>query len=98
MRCLGQVAALAALVVRCVTVLPVATAAASGREHRLRTERVRVTAESAQANDFSSVGGISANGRYVVFGSSATNLVPGDSNGFSDIFVKDLHTGPIERV
>ncbi|CAM5741781.1 hypothetical protein SALBM311S_10123 [Streptomyces alboniger] len=97
MRCLRQVAVLAALVGSCATALPVTMAAASGREHRLRTERVSVTAEGTQANDFSGVGGISANGRYIAFDSSATNLVPGDSNGFSDIFVKDLHTGAIER-
>ncbi|WSQ06506.1 hypothetical protein OG604_01240 [Streptomyces sp. NBC_01231] len=97
MRCLRQVAVLAALVGSCATALPVTTAAASGREHRLRTERVSVTAEGTQANDFSGVGGISANGRYIAFDSSATNLVPGDSNGFSDIFIKDLHTGTIER-
>lgn len=98
MRCLRQVAVLAALVGSCATALPVTMAAASGREHRPRTERVSVTAEGTQANDFSRVGGISANGRYIAFDSLATNLVRGDSNGFSDIFVKDLHTGTIERV
>ncbi|MEV2214959.1 hypothetical protein AB0H86_26545 [Streptomyces sp. NPDC050997] len=98
MRCLRQVAVLAALVGSCATALPVTTAAASGREQRPRTERVNVTAEGTQANDYSDVGGISANGRYIAFDSAATNLVPGDTNGFSDIFVKDLHTGTIKRV
>ncbi len=32
---------------------------------------------------------ISANGRYVSFDSDATNLVPGDANGFFDIFLRD---------
>ncbi len=42
-------------------------------------------------NGDSSVPAVSADGRYVVFESSATNLVPSDSNGdFSDIFVRDL--------
>ena len=37
---------------------------------------------------------ISANGRYVVFVSNATNLVPmADTNGFADVFVRDLQTG-----
>jgi Tol biopolymer transport system component len=31
---------------------------------------------------------ISADGRYVAFGSPATNLVPGDTNGQDDIFVR----------
>ena len=41
---------------------------------------------------------ISGDGRFVVFGSNATNLVPDDTNGYYDIFVKDLETGAIERV
>ena len=32
----------------------------------------------------------SANGRYVAFASDATDLVPGDTNGHSDVFVRDL--------
>jgi Tol biopolymer transport system component len=36
---------------------------------------------------------ISANGRYVAFYSSATNLVPGDTNGQDDLFVRDRQTG-----
>ena len=39
----------------------------------------------------------SANGRYVVFKSDATNLVPGDTNGNSDIFVRDLLSGTTLR-
>ncbi|TVR48626.1 MAG: hypothetical protein EA425_14010 [Puniceicoccaceae bacterium] len=41
---------------------------------------------------------ISDNGRYVVFRSTATNLVPGLSNGLSQIFLKDLVTGEISLV
>ncbi|MDO8963899.1 MAG: choice-of-anchor X domain-containing protein [Coriobacteriia bacterium] len=46
------------------------------------------------------VGGISlsADGRYVAFGSDSWNLVPDDTNGTSDIFVKDVVTGTIRRV
>jgi Tol biopolymer transport system component len=36
---------------------------------------------------------ISGDGRYVAFFSSATNLVSGDTNGVSDIFVRDRQTG-----
>lgn len=36
---------------------------------------------------------LSADGRYVVFISSATNLVINDTNGASDIFRRDLQTG-----
>ncbi|MCB0339722.1 MAG: PD40 domain-containing protein, partial [Bdellovibrionales bacterium] len=41
---------------------------------------------------------ISPNGRYVAFESSADNLVAGDINGASDIFVYDLTTEKLERV
>ena len=36
---------------------------------------------------------ISANGRFVAFSSSASNLVAGDTNNSSDVFVRDLLTG-----
>ena len=38
-------------------------------------------------------GQVSANGRYVVFQSDASDLVPGDTNGASDIFLHDTYTG-----
>ncbi|MBK8979065.1 MAG: hypothetical protein IPM29_24475 [Planctomycetes bacterium] len=41
---------------------------------------------------------VSADGRFVAFVSNASNLVPGDSNGVSDVFVRDLATGTTERV
>lgn len=41
---------------------------------------------------------VSSDGRYVVFESDATNLVPNDSNDRSDIFRKDLLTGQVVRV
>lgn len=44
------------------------------------------------------VRGISADGRYVLFESSAGNLVRRDANGDLDLFRKDLATGRIVRV
>ncbi len=41
---------------------------------------------------------VSADGRYVAFGSWGTNLVPGDTNEAFDIFVHDRLTGTTERV
>lgn len=41
---------------------------------------------------------MSADGRYIVFSSEATNLVPGDTNTAFDIFVFDRNTGSIQRV
>ena len=41
---------------------------------------------------------ISADGRFVAFSSDATNLVPGDTNGTADVFVRDRQTGTTRRV
>jgi Tol biopolymer transport system component len=40
----------------------------------------------------------SSNGRWVVFSSDATNLVPNDTNGKTDVFRLDRQTGEIRRV
>jgi hypothetical protein len=41
---------------------------------------------------------ISDNGRFVAFESTATNLVPGDTNGVQDVFRRDNSTGRTIRV
>lgn len=41
---------------------------------------------------------ISGDGRYVAFMSLAANLVPGDTNETTDVFVRDMATGTTERV
>ncbi|MCW2635091.1 MAG: domain protein beta Propeller [Blastococcus sp.] len=41
---------------------------------------------------------VSGDGRFVVFTSASNNLVPGDSNGVADVFVRDLTTGAVDRV
>jgi len=55
------------------------------------TIRVSVASGGTQANHFSSSGGaaISADGRYVILDSLASNLVAGDSNAMNDVFVRD---------
>jgi VCBS repeat-containing protein len=60
--------------------------------------RASTTATGEEADGFSHAGTISADGRYVVFFSYATNLVPDDNNELGDVFVKDLHTGAITRL
>ena len=52
------------------------------------TERVSVDNAGNQGNAASSGDGISADGSFVVFTSSATNLVPGDTNSVADVFVR----------
>ena len=61
------------------------------------TERVSVDNAGNQGNAGSSGVGISGDGRFVVFTSSATNLVPGDTNSVADVFVRDRQTGTTER-
>ncbi|MFO0984251.1 MAG: hypothetical protein U1E76_21435 [Planctomycetota bacterium] len=53
------------------------------------TVRLSVSSSGNQANGESDVPNISADGRYVTFTSFASNLVPGDANGFSDVFLHD---------
>ncbi|MED7950956.1 TolB family protein [Streptomyces sp. BE303] len=63
-----------------------------------RVERISQAPGGAQADGDSYLGALSATGRYAVFTSDAANLVAGDTNGDSDVFVRDLLTGRTERV
>ena len=54
-----------------------------------RTYLVSVDSAGVQGNIGSFDPSISADGRYVAFQSSASNLVAGDSNGVEDVFVRD---------
>jgi Tol biopolymer transport system component len=53
------------------------------------TMRVDVSTSGEQTNDHSGAMSISADGRYVSFGSYATNLVSGDANLKPDVFLRD---------
>jgi hypothetical protein len=55
----------------------------------VKTVRLSLSSAGAEADGESNYPAISASGRFVVFSSSATNLVPGDTNGLEDIFVRD---------
>src|SRR5829696_3113010 len=65
---------------------------------RGRTELVNVSTEGVQADARVLRATVSANGRYVAFSSAATNLVPGDTNGYADVFVRDLRLRTTTRV
>ena len=62
------------------------------------TERVSVASDGTEGTSDSLAPALSADGRYVVFTSEATNLVASDTNGTHDIFVHDRQTGITERV
>jgi Tol biopolymer transport system component len=56
--------------------------------------------DGARADGDSSAGGqaLSRDGRYVAFASSASNLTIGDTNGATDVFVRDRRAGVTTRV
>jgi len=61
--------------------------------------RVSLTSAGAQATGGASTyPSISADGQLVAFASDATNLVPGDTNGATDVFVRNRSSGITERV
>ena len=68
------------------------------------TERVSVGLKGVEGNGDSNYLGIgtrpaiSDDGRYVAFKSEASNLVRGDRNGVTDVFVRDRVAGTTERV
>jgi Tol biopolymer transport system component len=62
------------------------------------TIRVSVTSDGTQGNHDSFSPAISADGRYISFDSIADNLVLGDTNDSSDIFVHDRVTSETTRV
>lgn len=61
------------------------------------TTRVSVASDGSQANGESACPSISADGRFVAFASSATNLDAGDANGRFDVFVHDTVARITER-
>jgi len=88
--------------VLCLTVLAGLTLAIEA--HAVgETTRVSVDSNGEQSNDHrfsnqSRTGQVSADSRFVAFGSSASNLVRKDTNGLYDVFVHDRRTGETSRV
>jgi len=62
------------------------------------TERASVSSGGVGGNSTSFLAGISADGRFVVFTSSAENLVPGGAAPFFQVFLHDRVTGTTERI
>jgi Tol biopolymer transport system component len=62
------------------------------------TTRISVASDGSDANSYSGSPAISADGRYIAFVSDASDLVPGDTNGVSDVFVRDLASDTTTRV
>ncbi len=54
--------------------------------------------EQADAAVYTEGLGVTSDGRYVVWSSAATNLVPGDTNAVEDVFVRDRTLATTERI
>lgn len=87
-RMLGGVLVAAALLAA-----PLAGAQTSGR-----IDRASVDSLGDEALGSSGAPSLSADGRLVAFDSDAADLVPGDTNDDTDVFVRDRQTGVVERV
>ncbi|MEO8477972.1 MAG: hypothetical protein ABI572_13115, partial [Actinomycetota bacterium] len=62
------------------------------------TARISVRSNGTQGKGGSYDPQISADGRFIVFSSDATNLVAGDTNGATDVFLHDMVTGYTTRL
>jgi Tol biopolymer transport system component len=62
------------------------------------TRRLSVSSSGAEADGASVLVGISADARYVLFGSDATNIVADDTNGRTDLFVRNRSNGTTRRI
>ncbi len=61
------------------------------------TSRISVAPGGGDADGASRMAAISGDGRILAFESEATNLVEGDGNGLSDVFVFDRQVGSMTR-
>jgi Tol biopolymer transport system component len=66
------------------------------------TEKVTVSSSGAQSTRYPdtdySTGGVSYDGRYVVFGSYDNGLVSGDTNAHGDVYLRDRKVGTTEII
>ena len=60
--------------------------------------RVNMTPSGGQSSGQLDAPSISADGRYIAYSSTASDLVPSDTNGVQDVFVQDRSSGLTERI
>ncbi|MFF2143137.1 hypothetical protein [Kitasatospora sp. NPDC058190] len=89
----------AAAVLVAVVVAGTAMPAAEARPPKGETARVSEGSKGEQLDAGSSALGLSDDGRYALFSSAATNLLPQEGTPNTDeIYVRDLRNGHVERV
>ena len=81
-----------------ITLVATALCVLAGISEGQTTQRVSVAGTNTQVTGGSDYPVVSADGRFIAFESTATNLVPGDTNGRLDVFVRDTVTNITERV
>ncbi len=96
----GRRVALATLVLALLVALALTDPSLAGTA---RTERISLASDGTQGDGESSFGNssgssLSAHGRFVAFDSAASTLVGRDTNGATDVFVRDRMTGETKRV
>ncbi|GEM_PF-1058966 len=62
------------------------------------TTRISVASNGTQSNNSSQFSTISADGRYITYTSDASNLVSGDTNNLTDLFLYDTQTATTTRI
>ncbi len=65
--------------------------------YRIRISTGEISRVGKAGNDYSFLPSLSRTGRYVGFGSDASNLVTGDDEGLPDAFVADTREGTVVR-
>lgn len=69
------------------------------RDRQARTTvRVSLGAGGSQAGGSSWGAAMSPDGRFIAYTSDAADLVPGDTNGYADVFLLDRQTGTVKLV
>lgn len=76
----------------------VAVASSAVAQNAGTVTRASLTSVGRESNGQARAAAVSADGRFVAFESDASDLVPNDTNGDSDVFVRDRDTGVLERV
>jgi Tol biopolymer transport system component len=79
-------------------VFATAAAALAAAPATPQTVLASVSSTGVQGDRDSVLPALSGDGRFVAFASAAPTLVPRDTNGASDIFLRDLKTGMTKRV
>ncbi len=96
-RLIATLRAMLFVLVVAITVLCWTTSPVWALEAMSPVTRVSTDSSGTEAGGGSNFPFASVDGRYVAFQSSATNLVPGDTNAAVDPFVKHMVTGAVTR-